>query len=323
MNWHNEVDMKMYWYLPFLLLVVACGQQDDEQLPPPPITANTQLKNFGFTIVDTYWDDPTDEEVKTNYADEVYTFCNIADILVVNPTDDLQQRMTDMAVLDMKVVLHLNELFFELVDANSPSGANYDLRADYQQRWDAFKSLNQLDTNKDKISSFYIGEEPTWNGITYEELKAVTDYVKAQFPEIPIMIIEAYPAIADLQIPQTVDWVGFDHYFIKNPNIDSSFQQEWSLIKSKRSTPDQKLVVVMDTHYINWAHGDASGIALDEMKDVATNYYNLAKSDTSVVTMIGYFWPNGFDIENSIGARGMPQAVQEEYRRIGHEITGK
>jgi hypothetical protein len=59
------------------------------------------------------------------------------------------------------------------------------------------------------------------------------------------------------------------------------------------------------------------------MDEVANNYYQLAKSDTTVIGILGYFWPNGFDIPESIGARGMPEDVKNEYVRIGKEITGK
>ena len=79
----------------------------------------------------------------------------------------------------------------------------------------------------------------------------------------------------------------------------------------------------MDTHYIDWAHGDYGNIALDQMGDVADNYYTLAKADEQVIGILGYFWPNGFDIEGSIGARGMPQSVKDQYEQIGKEITGK
>ena len=137
------------------------------------------------------------------------------------------------------------------------------------------------------------------------------------------MIIEAYPVLNDLQVPETVDWIGFDHYFIKNPNSSSIFQQEWQTLKSKLSNPSQKIMVIMDSHYIDWAHGDFGNIALSEMAEVANNYYQLAKNDTTVIGMLGYFWPNGFDITESIGARGMPEEVRNQYERIGKEITGK
>ncbi|NER85008.1 MAG: hypothetical protein F6K42_36975 [Leptolyngbya sp. SIO1D8] len=285
--------------------------------------SNSHLKYFGFTIVDTFWDDPTDSEIKTNYADEIHNFSNIADILVVNPSDNIIQRTQTFADLDLKPILHLNELFFQLVDNNSPSESNYDLRSDYQERWTEFKTVNQIILNDSFIGAFYIGEEPTWNGITFAELNSVSELLEMEFPNIPIMIIEAYPSIDNLQIPVTVDWVGFDRYFVKNPNTNAEFQQDWNSLKSKLSHPNQQIIVVLDSHYIDWAHGDFGNIDLEEMDEVANNYYELAKSDEKVIGILGYFWPNGFDISESIGGRGMPQNVKMEYERIGREITGK
>tara|TARA_B100001765_G_scaffold215414_1_gene187341 strand:+ start:252 stop:1169 length:918 start_codon:yes stop_codon:yes gene_type:complete len=285
--------------------------------------ANAQIEYFGFTIVDTFWDDPTDSEVKTNYADEIHNFSNIADILVVNPNDNIVQRTQTFADLDLKAILHLNELFFQLIDNNSPSESNYDLRTDYQERWNEFKTINQSILNTNYVGTFYIGEEPTWNGITFTELDAVAQLLQTEFPNIPTMIIEAYPSLNELQVPQTVDWVGFDRYFIENPNTNAEFQQDWNTLKSKLSNPNQKIMVILDSHYINWAHGDFGNIESTQMNIVADNYYELAKSDEKVIGILGYFWPNGFDIPKSIGARGMPQNVKIEYERIGREITRK
>ncbi|MGC1204251.1 MAG: hypothetical protein WA839_05105 [Flavobacteriaceae bacterium] len=313
--------MKKYLTLLFTLtLMASCKKEESE---PSPVIDSSHIEYFGFTLIDTYWDDPTDSISKINYSDEVHSFSNLADILVVSPSDYIVDRITAMANFDMKAVLHLNEIFFENVGTASPSGADYDLRSDYQQRWDDFVSYNSLNSNQSNILTFYLGEEPTWNGISYIEFSTASDYVKNQFPEVPILLIEAYPIIDSLQVPTSVDWLGFDHYFVKDPTSDASFQQEWKTIKSKRSTTNQKLVVIMDSHYISWAHGDFGNIQLNDMKDVALNYYELALSETSTIAVIGYYWPNSFEFPEAVGARGMPQIVKDEYIRIGKEITGK
>lgn len=302
------------------ILLLSCMKEETE---PYPSINNDHIKYFGFTLVDTYWDDPTDSISKTNYSNEVHSFSNMADILVVSPSDYIVDRIDTMTKLNMKAVLHLNELFFEIVGTSSPSGTEYKLRSDYQKRWDDFVSNNSLYSRQSKILTFYMGEEPTWNGISYTEFSTATDYVKNQFPNIPIMLIEAYPVIDSLQVPASVDWLGFDHYFIKDPTTDALFQQEWNTLREKKSTNDQKLVVIMDSHYIPWAHGDFGNIQLYEMKEVATNYYELALSEPSTIAIFGYYWPNSFEFPEAIGARGMPQNVLEEYIKIGKKVTGK
>jgi len=81
-----------------------------------------------------------------------------------------------------------------------------------------------------------------------------------------------------LQIPSTADWVGFDHYFIKDSVNDSAFLEELETTKSKLSAT-QNLVLIMDTHYIDFAHGDFGGIAFNEMGEVANSYFELAKKE--------------------------------------------
>lgn len=302
-----------------LALLLSC---DKENQPDQPATGS-HIKYFGFTLIDTFWDDPTDNETKTNYIDEVYAFSNIADILVVSPSDNIVSRMTEMNNLDVKSILHLSEIFFEYTGTSSPSGADYTLRTDFQLRWDEFVSVNELQTNQGLVQSFYIGEEPTWNGISFSELKSATDYVKSTIPDVPILIIEAYPIIDQLQIPGSVDWIGFDHYFVKNPRSNTDYLNELNTLLSKFSNINQKLVIVMDTHYIDALHGVYGGIAISEMDEVANSYYELAQSQPKTIAIMGYFWPSGFDVPTALGARNMPPDVKENYMRIGREITGK
>ena len=223
----------------------------------------------------------------------------------------------------MKALIHLNDIFFEYVGTGGPSGAMYDLRTDYQTRWKDFVTTNNLTVNYPMVQAFFVGEEPTWNSISYLELKAATDYIKATIPQVPIMIIEAPDILSELQIPVTVDWVGFDHYFIKDPKNNSIFLNELSILKSKRSSQTQKIVLVLDAHFISFLHLGIGGITELEMKDVATSYYNLAQSDPDVVGLFGYFWAGGFDDPSAKGARELPQNAKDEYVRIGKIITGK
>ena len=302
-----------------IFLLISCIKENQ----PDQTTNATHIKYFGFTLIDSYWDDPTDNKPKTNYIDEVFEFSNIADILVVNPSDNIVARMIEMNNLQMKSILHLSEIFFEVIGTSSSSGVEYGLRTDYQTRWNEFINVNNLQVNKDLIQSFYIGEEPTWNGISFSELESATDYVKLTIPEVPIMIIEAYPILGQLQIPHSADWIGFNHYFIKDPNSNLDYLSQLNNLKSKFTNVEQKLVIIMDTHYINSLHGDFGGLALNDMDGVANSYFELAKSELKTIAILGYFWPSGFDNSESIGARNMTEKIKANYIRIGKEITHK
>ena len=303
---------KLLVFLFICLACTSCGQSEN----------SSQLKYFGFSLIDTYWDDPTDSEMKTNYIDEVAAFTNIADILVLGPEDNILAKIQNMNNLGVKSILHLSELFFEFETKGGLSGVKYKLRQNYKSRWNKFILVNDLKNNQDLVQAFYLGEEPTWNGISFEELKQASDYIKSTIANVAIMIIEAYPAIEFLNIPKSIDWVGFDHYFIKDPFNNLEFRAELTLLKSKLSK-SQKLVFVMDSHYIPKVHNDIAKIDINEMKDVARSYYQLAKSEPKAIAIIGYFWPSGFDNKTAIGARNMPQTVIDEYIRIGKEIVGR
>ncbi|WP_452222410.1 hypothetical protein [Lacinutrix salivirga] len=304
----------------FLAAIFSCDNNNNINNSQP----ESHIKYFGFSLIDVFWDDPTDDpSTTTNYINEVSAFSNIADILVLNPTDNIVNRLDIMNNQDVKAYLHISELFFEQSGTNAPSGTNYNLRTDYQQRWNSFVTTNNLQNNTNKIQAFYVGEEPTWNGISFTDLKTATDYIKSTLSQIPILIVEAYPALNELIIPTSVDWVAFDHYFIKDPKNDLVFLNELTILKSKLSNANQKIVFIIDTHFIQSIHEDLANISLLEMKDVFISYYELAKTEPKTIALIGYFWPSGFDDSNSIGARNMPTFIREEYQRVGQEITQK
>lgn len=307
---------------PFVVLAFALSSCNKEDSGPTPASEN-HLKYFGFTLVDVGWDDPLEKAIKTSYVDEVAAFSNVADLLAVSPTDNLVAKIQNLSSHQMKAIIHLNEIFFEPVGVGGPSGALFDLRTDYQSRWDIFVKTNDLTVNYHLVQAFYVGEEPTWNSISYLELKTATDYIKTSIPQVPILLIEGYPSLSALQVPNSVDWIGFDHYFIKDPQNNRTFLDELSQLKSKRSSQTQKIVLVLDAHFISWLHLDEGGIAESEMKDVATSYYNLAQSDGDVIGLLGYAWPGGFDSPEAKGARQLPQNARDEYIRIGRLISGK
>ncbi len=307
-------------FLIFIFSIIGCKKSEITE--PLPEKINKNLKYFGFTLVDVGWDEPGDHSSKTNYTDEVHSFSNVADILVIKPSDNIVDRIEYMNSFSVKPILHLSQVFFEQKEkGGNKSGVIYGLKTDYKQRWDEFAAENNLTVNYFKIHSFYIGEEPAWNGITEVEFKMACDYVKSTIPQVPIMLIEAYSAMNDFYAPTSVDYVGFDHYFLKKSTQSTEYASEFQTMKSKMLS-HQKIFLVMDAHWIKKLHG-SSGIGKTDLDYIARNYYKFANSDTSIVGIIGYFWPDGFDMRGSVGARNLPKHVKREYEKIGKAITGK
>ena len=305
-----------------IFVVLAFFSCKKSSLEPINSKVNSNLEYFGFTLIDVFWDDPKDNSDKTNYLDEISSFSNLADILIVEPSDIIIDRINFFDNNQVKAVLHLNEIFFEqTATGGSKSGVIYSLRSDYKSRWDEFISVNSINSMTDKIACLYIGEEPAWNSISESDFQMATDYAKSTVPTIPILNVEAYASINDIYCPASVDWVGFDHYFIQNPSVDPTFQSELDIMKGKMKT-HQNILLIMDTHWMKNFHGSV-GISKNDMDYIAREYYNMANSDTTVVGILGYFWPSGFDFKNSVGARHMPEHVIEEYELIGKTITGK
>ncbi|MBI3035757.1 hypothetical protein HYY71_05540 [Candidatus Woesearchaeota archaeon] len=308
----------------------AIGQNSVKE----PVNDNTQnqessnhLRHFGYGFVDC----GINNNGVTNYITEVSPFTNIADICASQPWDNIESRINLMSQNDVKPIIFVQSIFFDSaqtgaqLNTNVPfggSGKRSFLRSDYLNRWNTFVSNNNLNAYASKIQAFYLFDEPTWNGLQFDSLKTAADAIKAYFPTTPILIIEGWPSVRELRVPASVDWIGFDRYAVRNPMTDAAYQNEYAILKSKRSTPNQKIMIVMDGSWYASAHG-AAGISQSDMAQVAANYYNLAQSDPDVIAIGTFLWPNGLDPADRVGSRSLPQNVKDEHRRIGQLITGK
>lgn len=282
-------------------------------------TAPSHLKYFGFTAIDCFYDDPLDASSVTNYVTEVDSFSNIAHMCVYDYTDNIVARTTFMNSNCVNPILHIQEIFFEYVDTIAPSGANYDLRPNYASRWATFVANNSSVLLPANIGCFYIADEPFWCGISLAEMDTVCTLVKSTFPTIPLLMVEAYTTVNVMQVPQLMDWVGFDRYGSFDPQFDPAFIENMDTLKSRLSAPHQKIVLIIDDQWFP-DYFTFLGWTQDTMADVVQNYYDLAVSDTSIIGLIGYIWPGGLDGATHHGVRNLTPAVINKNVEIGQMI---
>lgn len=298
---------KLIASLTLLLLAASAFAQ-----PAPP----TRLKYFGFAIVDCGLDDPNDTTVLSNYVTEVDSFSNIAQMCVEQHTDTVVSRVNLMNARCMKPILSVSKVFIYLKDNNAPSGANYDLYPNYQSRWDTFKTINAAVLNAGQVEMIYVCDEPTWNGVTYSELNTICTSINNDFPNIPLIFVEAYTVVDSLVVPPSVSWIGFDRYGVFDVSTDSSYLAQLATLESKRSTPQQKIMLVFDQQWNSafWPGGTQP----DTMRYVFEKYYDLALADTNVIGLAGFTWP-GIGV-GWLGARHLPQAVLNKTAQVGKMI---
>lgn len=282
------------------------------QVTPPP----ARLKYFGFAIVDCSLDDPNDAPVLTNYINEVDSFSNVAQMCVESHTDTVINRVNLMNAGCVKPILSISKVFIYLANTNGPSGSNYDLYPNYQSRWDSFKVINASVLNPQFIEMLYVCDEPTWNGVDFTELSTICNTIKADFPTIPLATVEAYTMVNQIQVPTTIDYLGFDRYGVYDVSTDASYLAQLDTFESKRSTPNQRIILVFDEQ---WNSGFwPGGWTPDSMKTVLENYYKLALADTNVVALVGFTWPG--IAPGWLGARHLPQQVIDKTVEIGQMI---
>ncbi len=275
---------------------------------PGLATAPEHLKYFGFYIVQVGFDDPTDSVTKRNYSDEVGSFTNLNQAAAYYPTQDLTADITAMTAACTQPFMSIGPLLWYRADGNAPGGTRLALYPDWKTRWATFKTTNLALLNAKNIGAFYMPDEPTWNGVPFAELDLVSRTIKADYPEIPILLVEAYPVLNELQVPTSVDWIGFDRYGIFNPGGDAVYLNDLATLKSKRSNR-QKIVLIEDTQW-RPSYRKSAGIEPNMMGPTFNSYYALAAADPDVIGLLGYIWPSGFDSPDALGARGLPADMQ-------------
>lgn len=308
------------------ILMCACGGDSyAEQGPQQRLLAEsveTPARYFGYAVVDCGYDDPLDSEVRTNYVSEVASFTNIGQMCAYDPSDNIVARLQFMTDNGMQAILSIQGIFFEgRPDATQGSGMKYTLYPNYLSRWNAFVSKNNLSQHISKIGTFYVVDEPGWNGVSTQALKIAADTIKASFPTVPVAISEAASKISSLTIPSSVDLIGLVHYAVPNPDTDPAILSELAQLKAKRTSTAQKIFLVMDAQWLPF-YGEA-GYPETYMASIATAYYNLAISDPEIIGIFGYTWPGGMDDSQQKGTRNLPESVIAEHIRIGKLITGK
>ncbi len=294
-----------------LFFIIITNSAIGQSAPP-------HLKYFGYALVDALWDDPHDIAATTNYIAEVDSFSNIAQLGVYNYTDTIISRTNLMNIHCVKPFLSIQSVCYYEVDTLASSGHHFKLYPNFKARWNSFKSTNLSILHSSKIAAFYVADEPVWNGISFSELDTVCQMIKSDFPNIPLMFVEAYPVLNSLSVPTSVDWVGFDRYEIFDPTTSTLFLNNLNTLKSKLSTASQKIFLVIDDQWLPF-YG-AAGFTPDTIRYIVQNYYNLAASDTSIIGLIGYLWAGGLDDPGQLGVRDMPQSVINKNVEIGRMI---
>lgn len=298
-----------------ILLLAACSAETSIEPPllqptPPP---NQALHLFGFVGV----------ACGEDYSDEVADFTNVATTcapdpsvgeLVANQLDTFEQR-------GLRALLNVEGLFF--VEAPTAPLAPYGgprlvLRDDYRHRWEELVKRAGLAERRHALAAVFVADEPTWRGISPEDLSTAYAAVRSTFPDLSLLLVEAYPVLDQLVIPPAVDWVAFDRYGVLDPANDAEYLADLALLKAQRSRPDQQIILIMETQWLlTYAE---FGIPPKAMAGVAESYYRLANRDAAVIGLVGYLWPGGLNARGQLGARDLPESVRAAYRRIGEEI---
>ena len=280
--------------------------------------APSHLKYFGYYLVDTEIDDPNDASTMTTYTEEVANFSNIAHLHVSNYTDDLTGRVNWMNTNCMKPFISVQNIFWSRKDANGPSGNRFTLLPDYKERWATFKKINASALKGSKVEFFYVSDEPTWNGISYDELNTICNLLKKDFPDIKIMILEAYITLKQFKIPKSADFIGFDRYCVFHPATDTSYLANLATLKSKLSAPHQKIWLTIDDNWIP-LYG-TYGYTPEMMASVIQEYYDVAAKEPLCEGLVGYMWPGGFDTPEQLGVRNLPKNALDLNVKIGRMI---
>jgi hypothetical protein len=198
-----------------------------------------------------------------------------------------------------------NEFFRGCESEHSPS---CELYPNYAVRWK--RLADAVRSRIGKVGAFYLMDEPQWRGATPAELHTAATTIRATYPKIPVMMVEAGPQVSSsLQIPTSVNWVGFDWYC----QPFSTVQRTLATLTS-RIHLGQSLFLLPEAAPLQ-ACGGAAGHATDaQIAPLQYDYLRLAQSNPRVIGLLAFgFWTSGY------GSAQLPRTVaahEDIFRRI-------
>lgn len=224
-----------------------------------------------------------------------------------------------------KVFVSTVWIFFETITDDSGNITSFTLRSDYQTQWNNIKSV--LAPYAGWIAGFYPADEPFWTAQNFNVsqaqvklwLETVNSTIKADFPDLPIVLVEAYPMInASLQIPSGYDWIGMDCYGSFDYCGDDiygyrSIPQYYATLKQK-ITASQRLVLVGDA-YLAMPLAQVTPSDETALAQRATSFVGYVRSDLSFVGLLGFLYDSS---AQKTGDRDLPM-VKSAYDTFGND----
>jgi hypothetical protein len=178
--------------------------------------------------------------------------------------------------------------FFTGCDGQGSPSCN--LYPDYRERWQ--RLADAVRSRIDKVGAFYLLDEPQFRGASPEELATAAAAIKATYPSVPVMMVEAGPAVTEsLRVPAGIDWVGFDWYCRRFTDIEAKLA-----ILEHQTAAAQRLFLMPEAAPLTEC-GGAPGHATDaEIAALQMRYLQLAEAHPRVIGLLAFgFWTSGYD----------------------------
>jgi hypothetical protein len=240
----------------------------------------------------------------------------------------IKNRVSAMAPLGVKAVIDLGKVLWCDYDS---SNRYLWICGDWAQRWKDWKDFNITILTPDKVIAFAIRDEPFNYNVNMNDFEQAAARVKSDLPWVKLLMTEAacvvarddcgfFPGSAAVSryggtLPN-IDWIGLDVYQIW-PKTDTTFQYARDIFRLK--FPGKKWSYVMDGYWDPPNHMPVFGNETT-MRQVASDWYEVARADPNAVLLGVFFWYGGGGIE---GSQNFPCYTLSEHVRIGRAITGK
>ena len=192
------------------------------------------------------------------------------------------------------------------------AGNNCHLYANYAARWAAEAAA--VRPYLDKIAAFYVLDEPQWHGATPAEIDTSAQLIKQTFPGIKVMMIEAGPKVtSSLQIPASVDWVGFDWYCQPFTTIK---QKLAVLLARVPASSPQRFFLMPEDAPVPACAGVAGHTTDENIAAIQRANLALAEQNPRVIGLLNFgFWTSAaWTAPGGTGASELPQTVDADER---------
>ncbi len=281
---NRSLILVTFVFLTFAMIIFVAAQAYQNLSPD---SASASDFNYGNIRYFGYWGTAGFLEGK-NFLDEIeLNTINVAHIQAIAEPAKMKSYFESAKKKDIKLIVDVFWWFYGPNGTKNANGtAGLALRSDRVQAWATFKQIAA--GYEDQIAYFYF-DEPILKGVSEFDFRAVTKFLKSEFPQKKVMTVLAYTSFtkANDSYLEYVDAIGFDYYYTFEGTSFETYKAKYvDFLKLVR--PNQEVWLIPESY--------STSNKPNEIMQVLDSYLRFGAIRPEVVGVLPFLYHNNPEV---------------------------